>query len=434
MKKMNKTLRFLCSALVLILLASALFSCTKTPETTNTEADTGTETETDNGLSVPALNGVAMTEYTVVYTRRSYSGGERAADYLNQKLQELYGISLVKDIKSQAGRYEILIGMAGGDDAIEEAYESSKGAMIGMADKKIALMGKNYATLCTSVDTFLGKVVANGDEVSISVTDFEFPEFTTFDLNVMSYNILFDMEKEGRDSNCLAQMCEIIMENDVDVLGTQEDGEVHSAYFLENMKIYSVFKGDRDEGNHVYWKTDKFNLIKKGYYYLSNTPTVKSKFEGSNHFRTMTFVILEEKVTGKQFLFVNTHADYQATESVRRDQLNVLTSLIKSVNKDSLPVVLLGDFNTTTTRSNSALLDFMGNNPELALTYKVSAEKGDTGATLVDGFVKRGTEVFDYILINTDRVAAKYFTVLNTLKNGKYPSDHLPVFAKVEIY
>ena len=434
MKKMNKTLRFLCSALVLILLASALFSCTKTPETTNTEADTGTETETDNGLSVPALNGVAMTEYTVVYTRRSYSGGERAADYLNQKLQELYGVSLVKDIKSQAGRYEILIGMAGGDDAIEEAYESSKGAMIGMADKKIALMGKNYATLCTSVDTFLGKVVANGDEVSISVTDFEFPEFTTFDLNVMSYNILFDMEKEGRDSNCLAQMCEIIMENDVDVLGTQEDGEVHSAYFLENMKIYSVFKGDRDEGNHVYWKTDKFNLIKKGYYYLSNTPTVKSKFEGSNHFRTMTFVILEEKVTGKQFLFVNTHADYQATESVRRDQLNVLTSLIKSVNKDSLPVVLLGDFNTTTTRSNSALLDFMGNNPELALTYKVSAEKGDTGATLVDGFVKRGTEVFDYILINTDRVAAKYFTVLNTLKNGKYPSDHLPVFAKVEIY
>ena len=434
MKKMNKTLRFLCSALVLILLASALFSCTKTPETTNTEADTGTETETDNGLSVPTLNGVAMTEYTLVYTRRSYSGGERAADYLNQKLQELYGVSLVKDIKSQAGRYEILIGMAGGNDAIEEAYESSKGAMIGMADKKIALMGKNYATLCTSVDTFLGKAVANGDEVSISVTDFEFPEFTTFDLNVMSYNILFDMEKEGRDANCLAQMCEIIMENDVDVLGTQEDGEVHSAYFLENMKVYSVFKGDRDEGNHVYWKTDKFNLIKKGYYYLSNTPTVKSKFEGSNHYRTMTFVILEEKETGKQFLFINTHADYQATESVRRDQINVLTSLIKTVNKDSLPVILLGDFNTTTTRSNSALLDFMGNNPELALTYKVSAENGDTGATLVDSFVKRGTEVFDYILINTDRVATKYFTVVNTLKNGKYPSDHLPVFAKVEIY
>ena len=432
MKKMNKTLRFLCSALVLILLASALFSCTKTPETTNTETDTGTET--DEGLSVPTLNGVPLTEYSIVHTRKTNSGGEKAADYLNQKLTELYGITLAKEIKSQADRYEILIGMAGGDDAIEEAYESSKGTMIGTAGKRVALMGKNYATLCTSIDTFLGKAVANGENVSISVTEFEYPEFTTFDLNVMSYNILFDMEKEGRDADCLAQMCEIIMENDVDVLGTQEDGEVHSAYFLENMKVYSVFKGDRDEGNHVYWKTDKFNLIKKGYYYLSNTPTVKSKFEGSNHYRTMTFVILEEKVTGKQFLFINTHADYQSTESVRKDQLSVLTSLIKSVNKDSLPVVLLGDFNTTTTRSNSALLDFMGNNPEIALTNKVAAEKGDTGATLVDGIVKRGTEVFDYILINTERVVTKYFTVVNTLKNGKYPSDHLPVFAKVEIY
>ena len=235
MKKMNKALRFLCSALVLILLASALFSCTKTPETTNTEADTGTET--DKSLSVPTLNGVPLTEYSIVYTRKTNSGGEKAANYLNQKFTELYGITLTKDTKSQADRYEILIGMAGGDDAIEEAYESSKGTMIGTAGKRVALMGKNYATLCTSIDTFLGKAVANGEDVSISVTEFEYPEFTTFDLNVMSYNILFDMEKEGRDADCLAQMCEIIMENDVDVLGTQEDGEVHSAYFLENMKV-----------------------------------------------------------------------------------------------------------------------------------------------------------------------------------------------------
>ena len=92
MKKMNKTLRFLCSALVLILLASALFSCTKTPETTNTETDTGTET--DEGLSVPTLNGVPLTEYSIVHTRKTNSGGEKAADYLNQKLTESKRINI----------------------------------------------------------------------------------------------------------------------------------------------------------------------------------------------------------------------------------------------------------------------------------------------------------------------------------------------------
>ena len=149
----------------------------------------------------------------------------------------------------------------------------------------------------------------------------------------------------------------------------------------------------------------------------------------------MVYVVLKVKETGKQFLFVNTHLDYRAEEKTRVKQINVLTELIEKVNKDNLPVIVLGDFNTTPTTSGSAILEFMEDNPNLGMTSKVAKVKADTGGTLVNGFKDRDNRyVFDYIFASTDTVYTKYYTVVNNITNGKYPSDHLPVLAKVEIY
>ena len=191
MKKMNKTLRFLCSALVLILLASALFSCTKKPEAAETE--TGTDTEAPETATALTVNGVALSEYTIVYARKQATGAEKAADRLNKKLEALCGTVLNKDIKSQADRYEILIGVDGGDADIAAAYESSEGAMLGASGKKIVLLGSNGKLLCDVVDAFLSKVKADGEKQSISVEGNEFFKVTTLPLNVMTYNILFNI-------------------------------------------------------------------------------------------------------------------------------------------------------------------------------------------------------------------------------------------------
>ena len=394
-----------------------------------------TEEQTTNASNEPlTINGVALKDYTVVCSNSAISGSGRAFVYLNKKLEALYGTTLEVELSNE-DRPEILIGLDGDDEAIAAAYAQNQSGLIGATGKKIVLLGANYSALCQVIDAFLAKATGEEGSKEISISGYEIQDLNSPSLNVMTYNILFDMNKEGRESNCRLRMVTTILENDVDVLGTQEDGTGHSKYFIENLKTYDLYKGDIDEGNHIYWKKDRFTVKRKGYYFLSDTPERKSKYEGSNQYRTMTYVVLEENKTGKQFLFINTHLDYRATEEVRVKQIDALAALIKKVNKDDLPVIVLGDFNTTTTVSGSALLDFMGDNPNFGMTSKVAKVKGDTGPTLIEGnFTKRHPYVFDYIFVTTDTVYTRYYTVVNNIKNGKYPSDHLPVLAKVDIY
>lgn len=422
-----RKIRFLSFLLALIMLLPAVLGC-------NNGNTVETETQASTVTGPLIINGVALKDYTVVCSNSAITGSGRAFVYLNKKLEALYGTTLEVELSNE-DRPEILIGLDGDDEAIAAAYAQNQSGLIGATGKKIVLLGANYSALCQVIDAFLAK--ATGDEGSkeISISGYEIQDLNSPSLNVMTYNILFDMNKEGRESNCRLRMVTTILENDVDVLGTQEDGTEHSKYFIENLKTYDLYKGDIDEGNHIYWKKDRFTVKRKGYYFLSDTPERKSKYEGSNQYRTMTYVVLEENETGKQFLFINTHLDYRATEEVRVKQMDALTGLIQKVNKDDLPVIVLGDFNTTTTVSGSALLDFMGDNPNFGMTSKVAKVKGDTGPTLIEGnFTKRHPYIFDYIFVTTDTVYTRYYTVVNNIKNGKYPSDHLPVLAKVDIY
>ena len=438
---MRKIVKILSLTLALLILVSAFAGCNNGQEGGNV---TDTETETESGTDAPqenavlTVNGASIKDYTVIYSRKANSGGEKAFEYLNQRLEELYGAVLPGDTKEQDGRYEIVIARDGGDGAMAEAYEEHPSGIIGASGKKIIMMGVNYSVLCQLIDIFLAKATGDGAQKSISLTELETPNITSDALKVMSYNVLTDLGKEGRPADARERMIETILENGIDVLGTQEDGAENSEVFLAGMKDYSAYGGAAitGNGNYIYWKTDKFNLIKKGYYFLSDTPTVKSKYEDSTSYRTMAYVILEFKDTGRQFLFVCTHLDYRASEATRIKQINVLASLIKKVNANGLPVVLLGDFNTLWSKSNGAINAFTLGNPEMVMTWKVAEAKGDTGETLVsqEDFVTRYLGAYDYIFVGAERIYTKYYTVVANIKDGKYPSDHLPIVAELELY
>ena len=297
------------------------------------------------------------------------------------------------------------------------------------------LLGPNYSALCTLIDAFLAKATADESGSSIRVTGFEFPEIKTEALKVMSYNILSDMSKPGRPADARQQMVQTILENDVDVVGTQEDNSENRRVFMDLLGNYSSYIG-AEEGNYIYWKTDKFDVIKKGYYYLSDTPGRKSKYEDSTQYRTFSYVVLKVKETGTEFMFVATHLDYRSSEATRIKQSSVLASMVKKINDRGLPVIILGDFNSLATDSNGAVSTFLGRNPEFVMTSRTAVEKGDTGTTLVsqEDFATRYLGAFDYIFVSVDNVQTKYYTVVNNVKDGKYPSDHLPVLAQVELY
>ena len=423
---MRKILSVLSLVLSLILLASALIGCNET------DAQQTQPQQEQNSLL--KINGVDLNDYTVVYEKTAISGGEKAFSYLNEKLDALYGTELNGSSVSE-DRYEILIGLDGDDEAISKAYAKNPSGLIGATGKKIVLMGANYSALCRVIDAFLDKATGEAGSREILISGYEILDLNKASFNVMTYNILGDMNKSGRPSDARIRMVKTILNNDVDVLGTQEDGNEHSKYFVENLKKYDIYRGYAESGDYIYWRKDKFDSLAEGYYFLSDTPEKISKYSDSNQYRTMTYVILKEKQTGKQFLFVNTHLDYRSSEETRVKQIDVLAALIKKVNKDNLPLVVLGDFNTTMDTGGRAVVNFLWKNPNINLTSKVAESKGDKGPTLIEGkFTLRHPYVFDYIFVTPDLVYTKYYTVVNNIFNGKYPSDHLPVLAQIEIY
>ena len=441
---MKNKIRNLCFVLILVLLLPTAFGCFVNKPGEGSEVEMSGEATDASTDATPAttltINGTALSEYTIVYSGKSRLGGEKAAKYLNEKLNELYGTTLPMERKSQQDRYEIVLGLDGGDTAIKEAFEKNPTGIICVSGKRVVLMGANYGAFSQLIDAFLAKSTDNDDAKSISVSAIEVPEVSTLSLKVMSYNVLYDLSKPGRPADAREQMVATILENDIDVFGTQEDGPENEAAFLQLLGgAYSSYAGvsdDRDKDNYIYWKTEKFDLVKKGYFYLSNTPGTRTKYSDSTQYRTMSYVILKEKTTAKQFLFVDTHLDYRASEATRIKQITVLGNLIEKINKDGLPVILLGDFNTISTKENGAIPKFLSTYPSFAQTSVIAEKKGDTGETLVsqEDFATRYYGAFDYIFVSVDNVCTNYYTVVANVKDGLYPSDHLPVMAEIDIY
>ena len=430
-----KKLRILSIILALVTLVSVFAGCDKNQQATpeDTETQTDSTTEAANGAAM-TVNGIALTDYTIVYSAKSTSGGKKAAEYLNQRLGELYNTELQMEAKKQ-DRPEILLGHDGDDETIKAAYQEHPEGLIGVSGQKIVLLGVNYSALCSLIDAFLAKATGTESGASISVTACEFPVANPDSIKVMSYNILGSMDIEGRPADAREQMVQTILDNDIDVIGTQEDNKENREIFANLLGKYDSYIG-LEEDNYIYWKAEKFNLIKKGCYYLSDTPGAQSKYEDSTQYRTLTYVILEVKETGKQFMFVATHLDYRSSEATRVKQINVLASKIKDINKNGLPVILVGDFNSLVSQNNGAIPNFMAKNSDFVMTSRVALEKGDAGESLVsrNDFATRYLGVFDYIFVSVDNVYTNYYTIVTNMKDGKYPSDHLPVLAQVDIY
>ena len=410
---MKKSLKFLCLVLTILMVLPMAFGCF------GKQGEDGEgETSGDAGASAAlTVNGVALSEYTIVYSGKSASGGEKAAAYLSGKLNELYGAALTTEAKSQADRYEILLGLDGGEATITAANKENAEGLIGASGKKIAVMGPNYEVLLQGIDALLAKATQS----ELTVSGIEFLNAKSFSLNVMSYNVC--NTSEGRGSDYKGKMVATILERGVDILGTQEDSEENSTYFVKYLEDYELYKGERENnGNYIYWKKDKFNLVKQSYLFLSETP-----YEAKTGKTTMSYVILEDKATAEKFIVINAQVDESANDKVKGQQVKVIEEQLEKINKEGLPVIVLGDLDTATT----GLLA----NKSYALTSKVADSKDDSKGTLVNDFTTRDVKtVNDYIIVNTDRICTEKYTVVDNAKDGKYPSDHLPVFATLNLY
>jgi endonuclease/exonuclease/phosphatase family metal-dependent hydrolase len=195
---------------------------------------------------------------------------------------------------------------------------------------------------------------------------------------------------------------------------------------------------DDGEYSAILYRLDRYDVNESGTFWFSDTPEVP----GSSHWgnacvRICSWARFIEKKSGKAFYVFNLHLDHVSQPS--RQKSAVLLSKRLLTRKHADPFVVTGDFNTG--ENNPVILYLKGKlalskpngikskNPvPMVDTFRVlHPDAGDVGT--FNGFKgNRRGEKIDYVL-TMPGVKVLEAKILYDNLNGKFPSDHFPVWA-----
>lgn len=146
-----------------------------------------------------------------------------------------------------------------------------------------------------------------------------------------------------------------------DFIGTQETIRDQLCSILKGTPGYAMVGSEKkgsaegDEYNAIVYRTDRFYVEHYGDYWLSATPDVPSRVEGSTYNRVATWALMRDKKTGARFFVTNTHLSYESP-AVKNEQIRYLKMYMKEVQDkygSSLPHLLTGDFNMLRTEEEN---------------------------------------------------------------------------------
>ncbi len=259
-------------------------------------------------------------------------------------------------------------------------------------------------------------------------------------VRVMTYNIRLDTESDGVNQwkNRTGKVFDLIKKNNPDVLGVQEAMHNQMMDLKNNLNGYDFVGVGRDDGKEegeysaIFYKKDKYEVIKQKTFWLSETPEVRgSKSWDAAITRVVTLAVLKDKATGKSFAYLNTHFDHLGKEA-RKNSAKLIKILIAGFNAgvsaaekySDLPLIVSGDFNSEPTdEPYQTMVDGKD------VTLFDSRPSDDLTGTFC-GFEVNGMKCkkIDYVFHSKHWKATAYHVIQH--HDGKYyPSDHLPVMA-----
>lgn len=264
----------------------------------------------------------------------------------------------------------------------------------------------------------------------------------------------------------------LIRKLDLDVFGLQEVCPDQARYFRENLAEYEFVGEHRNadrvtgEASPVCYRKSRFDALKKGTFWLSQTPdTPGLKGWGAACPRVCSYLILQDRLTGKKFCFANVHTDHRSALA-RKNGMQLVIDRMKEFGS-GLPIVFTGDHNCRETeepamavaeRLKDAL--YISETPQKGSWRTFSGWKWkDREASIVEAlqapleirnakkgayeekrdaqgltpYEKYGGRI-DYIYVS-EGIRVLDFETVNDPRPGTklYPSDHFPVVATIEL-
>ena len=254
-------------------------------------------------------------------------------------------------------------------------------------------------------------------------------------IKVMTYNIRYDNPGDGEHAwpNRKEWLSQWVLDEQIAILGIQEGLEHQVAYLEEKLEQFSSYGVGRDDGKSkgefcaIFYRTKQFESLKQGTFWLSETPGSVSTGWDAALPRIASWLILKDKRNQQEFIVINTHFDHRG-EQARRESAKLLLQKIPAL-ADGRPVILMGDFNVSpTTDVYQSLIA----SPLLNDAYSRAEMPSGVDRTF-SGFEVSATPTghrIDYIFVST-RFEVISHTIFDNSRDGKYPSDHLPVAAEL---
>ena len=253
-----------------------------------------------------------------------------------------------------------------------------------------------------------------------------------------SYNLRYDNKNDSINGNGWQQRAPVIAAlirfHDFDIFGTQE-GLLHQLNDINTaLPQYDRYGRGRDDGidkgehSAIFYKKDKFKLLNKGDFWLSQTPDTPSLgWDAKCCNRICSWVYLQNKKTGKKFYFFNVHYDHQGLIARKESSKLILQRIKKIARKE--PVIFTGDFNGSVSTewyksiANSGILK--DTYDEVKYPYANNASFNGFGTT------KESKDIIDHVFVTNNFKVLKWGLLTDTY-NGKFPSDHFPVLVEIE--
>ena len=390
------------------------------------------------------LNGVSLSEYTVVYARTNLLGEKRVATELADMISAVCGavIPCVDDKSSEVSAHEIQIGDTNRvTDSMRvsrsEAGYNEKNFYYGSADNGVWISGSSYFSLSIAANRLMGLVGGTDGVGVLEIKEGVCDEYKSVSLKVFNYNVRYDLEDTARDPN---GVIDTVLSAAPDVFGAIEVTSEWEKKLTDALSFgYTTVAGkknqntDNGEYNAIYFRKDRFELAEQGTKWLSKTPGRQSRYVGADHYMIFNYVILQDKETGVRFMYINVHFEPYQKDNARKVRALQAAQLRDFANAQSVPVIIAGDLNAIPKEEPIAILTTDSN---LRYALNLAKEKTETAGTMVsEDYTTLGVRVYDYIFVDQRRISVgEYIMLDNKDANGKYPSDHIPVCATVTVY
>jgi endonuclease/exonuclease/phosphatase family metal-dependent hydrolase len=255
------------------------------------------------------------------------------------------------------------------------------------------------------------------------------------DIRIATYNVRYD--NKGDSSNLWVNRYPVIKAlvsfHDFDIFGTQEALRHQIDSLSANLPEYAWYGLGRDDGqakgehSAIFYKKDKYKLLGKGDFWLSETPEKPGPGWDARLNRICSWVQLQDVKSKKKFYVFNVHYDHQGVKA-RQESSKLILEKIKTI-AGANPALLTGDFNGN---HGSEWYKLIANSNVLFDTYRLVKSPYANNGSFNSFRVPSSTDIIDHIFV-TKQFSVKRWGILTDSYFGKYPSDHFPIVADVTL-